>query len=376
LSLPAPLLDPTDPREEVAAALREWLHLQRLLALRPQDAVAALAKAPDPTAALRRCGERTPPDTAWLDAAVATLSRQQAVALPWTSPLYPERARQLSDAAPLLLVRGDPGLLQRPAVAIVGARAATGYGRVVAEQFAGELAAAGLVVVSGLALGIDSVAHGAALAVGGTTLAVQACGPDIIYPGRHHGLARRILEQGALVTEFPPGTRPRPGFFPLRNRLISALAATLLVVEARERSGSLVTATHAADQGLEVWAVPGPLSSPTSAGTNRLIFDGADIALSPQLILESLQRKGVLPPPPPPNRADRAGSLLPAAKKPSALVSALLHQPMTRDELAQRLELAPENLAVELLELELAGAVIEDRDGRLRVVSPQKVPGL
>jgi DNA processing protein len=165
--------------------------------------------------------------------------------------------------------------------------------------------------------------------------------------------------------------RPRPGFFPLRNRLISALSAAVLVVEARERSGSLVTASHAAHQGVEVWAVPGPLGAPASMGTNRLLFDGAHPALSPEHILESLVWAGLLP------LRTRAGSAVPArGSAHSALVEALLHRPMTRDELARSLALAPERLALQLLELELSGSVAEDRDGKLRVVSPEKLPGL
>lgn len=374
--LPA-FLDPADPCPATSRALRRWLALQHALALRPQQAVGALARDADPARALRRAGA-APLDARRLDADVAILRRLGGVALPWTSPAYPEAARHLSDAAPLLLVRGDAGLLARPAVAVVGSRAASAYGRAVARRFAAELAAADLVIVSGLATGIDGVAHRAALEVGGATLAVQACGPDVVYPARHRGLAERIARSGAIVSEFPPGTQPRPGFFPLRNRLISAFSAAVLVVEARERSGSLVTASHAANQGIDVWAVPGPLGSPTSVGTNRLLYDGAYAAISPAVMLEKLRFQGVLPPAPAPARSAttdaRAAIRRPAAS--DALIAALLHQPMTRDELARALARPPQQLAPELLELELAGAVAEDRDGRLRVVSPEKVPGL
>jgi DNA processing protein len=368
-------LDPADPRPAAGHALRRWLDLQRGLALRPQDAVGALARDADPARALRLAGGAAAAPRQ-LDADVATLRRLGALALPWTSPAYPEAARQLSDAAPLLLVRGDARLLARPALAVVGSRAASAYGRAVARRFAAELAAAGLVIVSGLATGIDGIAHRAALEVGGATLAVQACGLDVVYPARHRGLAESIARSGAIVTEFPPGTQPRAGFFPLRNRLISALSAAVLVVEARERSGSLVTAAHAANQGVDVWAVPGPLGSPTSAGANRLLYDGAHVALSPAVVLEKLRSQGVLPPAPRPARRPRGRAAAPRRAECDGLVAALLHRPMTRDELARALERAPQQLAPELLELELAGAVAEDRDGRLRVVSPEKVPGL
>jgi DNA processing protein len=374
--LPA-FLDPADPRPATARALRRWLDLQHALALRPQEAVAALAHGTDPARALVRAGG-TPLDARQLDASVATLRRLGGLALPWTSPAYPEAARQLSDAAPLLLVRGDARLLAQPALAVVGSRAASAYGRAVARRFAGELAAAGLVIVSGLATGIDAVAHRAALEVGGATVAVQACGLDVVYPARHRRLAESIARSGAIVTEFPPGTPPRPGFFPLRNRLISAFSAAVLVVEARERSGSLVTASHAANQGVDVWAVPGPLGSPTSAGTNRLLYDGAYVAISPAVIVEKLRFHGVLPPARAPARraATRARSATSPRAEGDGLIAALLHRPMSRDELARALACTPQQLAPELLELELAGAVAEDRDGRLRVVSPEKVPGL
>jgi len=375
------LLDPGDPRPEVAASLRAWLALQARLGLRPQEAVRVLERAREPRAALRLLGG---PPTARVDLerAVAALRRVGAVAVPWLSSAYPERARRLSDAPPLLLVRGDPTLLEAPAVAIVGSRAATSYGRRVAHDFAGELAAAGLVVISGLATGIDAEAHRGALEAGGRTLAVQACGPDRVYPARHRSLSERIVRSGAVVTEFAPGTRPRRGFFPHRNRLISAMSLVVLVVEARERSGSLVTAAHAGDQGVPVWAVPGPLSAPTSAGTNRLLFEGASPALSPGLILESLGLAHALP-----ERASPApaastsiqdaphpgGCAAPSGPQRSdaqrRIVAALREEPMTRDRLLRRLGVGPEALASDLLELELDGSVAEDRDGLLRVVS-------
>jgi DNA processing protein len=376
VTVPAPaLLDPGDPRPEVAAELRAWLALQRALALRPQDALAALMRCPEPRAALR-LARAAPAPPAALEVALRVLRRVGAVALPWTSPAYPERARQLADAAPLLLVRGDPALLSRPAVAVVGARAASAYGLRAAEHFSRELAAAGLVIVSGLATGIDAVAHRTALAAGAATIAVQACGPDRVYPARHAALAEEIARHGALVTEFPPGTRPRPGFFPLRNRLIAALSEAVLVVEARARSGSLVTASHAAAQGVDVWAVPGPLGAPASEGANRLLYDGAYVALAPELILERLRARGVLAPAPRRRARRRAHAAGAPSEAQHRILAALAGAPATRDELARRLGCAPAALAVELLELELAGEVALDRDGRLRSVSPEPTPGL
>jgi len=367
------VLRPGDPRPEVGAALRAWLDLQRALALRPQIAKEILQRSRDPRAALRLAGE-APAPAARLEAGVAALRRVDAVAVPFGSGAYPERLAVLSDAAPLLLVRGDVAALAGPCVAVVGARAASVYGRAVARRFAAELAAAGLVIVSGLALGIDAIAHDAALEAGGRTVAVQACGPERVYPARHRALAERICASGAVVTEFAPGTAPQPAYFPLRNRLISGLCLAVLVVEARERSGSLITAGHAAQQGVDVFAVPGPIHAPTSAGTNRLLFQGAGVALAPEVILDELRRQGSLPaelPRPagatPPDASAGAGD--PAALEHQRIVAALLDEPLSRDQLGRRLERSPEQLCLALLELELAGRVAEDRDGRLRVVS-------
>jgi DNA processing protein len=252
-----------------------------------------------------------------------------------------------------------PALLLARAVAIVGSRAPTEPGRATARRLAFDLARAGLVVVSGLAHGIDAAAHEGALAAGGATVAFQACGPERIYPAAHRRLAERIAAQGAVVTELPPGTPPLPAYFPLRNRLISALSEAVIVVEARERSGSLVTARCAADQGVDVWAVPGPLDSPTHAGTNRLIQDGAGLLIEAADVLEGL---GIARPAP---RRDDAAPAGPLAR---ALLAALRGGGLARDELPAALGRPAAEVSAALLELELAGRVREDRDGRLRVL--------
>jgi DNA processing protein len=180
-----------------------------------------------------------------------------------------------------------------------------------------------------------------------------------VYPSAHRPLAQRIAERGALVSEFFPGTPALPAHFPFRNRLISALATAVLVIEARLRSGSLVTARHAADQGVELYAVPGPLGAPTSEGTNRLLRDGAHVALEPEDLLRPLGLCAE------PRRRRRSARIDPRQR---SLLAAIREAPATPDELAERLGTAPERLAVDLVELELAGAVATDRDGRLRVV--------
>jgi DNA processing protein len=253
-------------------------------------------------------------------------------------------------------------------VAIVGARAATHYGRTVARELAATLARAGLVVVSGLAMGVDAAAHEGALEAGGLTVAFQACGPDRVYPAVHRLLADRIARAGAVVSELPPGTPPRAPHFPLRNRLISALSLAVVVVEARQRSGSLITARHAADQGVDVFAVPGPITAPTSQGPNRLIQEGATPLLTSADILEPLSRTLSLP------LRDLASGGREAAARDSKLtrsiLAALRDAPMTRDQLARRLDLSLSALALDLIQLELDGRVAEERDGRLHPIAP------
>jgi DNA processing protein len=353
-------VDVLDAREPACREpLLGWLALQREFVLRPQKLPegvrgAALAR-PWEAAAVQ------PLPRAKGEQVLAALARGGVCAVPIASPSYPERLRRLRDAPVLLLVRGTPALLLVRAVAIVGPRAPTEYGRALARRFAFELARAGLAIVSGLARGVDAAAHEGALEAGGATLAFQACGPEQVYPAAHRGLAERIARQGAVLTEFPPGTPPLAPYFPLRNRLISALAEAVIVIEARERSGSLVTARLAADQSIDVWAVPGPLGAPTSAGTNRLIQSGAGLLIESGDVLAKL---GLAAPAP-----ERAASA-PAGKLARALLRALARGGLTRDELPAALGQPPPALAAALLELELAGRVREDRDGRLRVVRP------
>jgi len=360
--LPA-VLDPADPSPAVQTALRDWLALQHAFALRPQQVVPCLREHGDPRRALAEQRGRAP-DAASLERQLAQLRADRVVALPLASSAFPPGLARLDDAPLLLLVQGDLEALRAPCVAIVGSRAPSIHGRVVAERFAAEIARAGACVVSGLAIGIDSVAHRAALAAGGRTLAVQACGPDRVYPARHRELAGQVAARGALLSELPPGTPALRPHFPFRNRLISALALCVLVVEARLRSGSLVTARHAADQGIDVWAVPGPLGTPVCEGTNRLLRDGAHVALEPDDLLRPLGLEA-----PPHARVQREARTAEAPPGGVARVlRALQGAPATVDELAQRLGRAPEALAPELLELELAGRIGTDRDGRLRAL--------
>jgi DNA processing protein len=362
---PPDLLDPAAS----ARALRPWLSLQQALCFRPALAASLLHEHGDAERALRAAG-LPPPAPAALERALAALRRVGAQGLPLGSPAYPSRLARYPDPAPLLFVQGDAGALLAPGIAIVGSRAATRHGLALAHAFAFALARAGLVVISGLARGIDAAAHEGALAAGGRTIAVQACGPDLLYPACHRRLAGRIAAQGALVTEFPPGTPPRREHFPLRNRLISGLAVALLVIEARERSGTLLTAAHAAAQGLEVFALPGPVATPSCAGSNRLLRDGVHLVLDPDDLLGMLRLGGLRLEPLASAPATVVRSRTATVSRGAAeILAALAHAPADRDELARRLSRAQGELALELLELELAGRIREERDGRLRVVS-------
>ncbi|HUH16047.1 MAG TPA: DNA-processing protein DprA [Gaiellaceae bacterium] len=257
---------------------------------------------------------------------------------------FPPLLRAIHDPPVGLFLRGagSAELLRRPAVGIVGARACSPYGAQVARSLGRELAGAGLVVVSGLARGVDGEAHRGALEADGLTVAVLGCGVDRDYPASNRELARRICERGLVVSEYAPGVEPAPWRFPARNRIIAGLAAATVVVEARERSGALITADLALEEGREVFAVPGEITSALSAGTNALLRQGATALTSPDDVLDALglERRAAIAPP-----AEAAAFL------------ALL--PASADELARATGKEAGELAAELCELELAGLVRE-----------------
>ncbi len=201
---------------------------------------------------------------------------------------YPALLRQITQPPPLLYVRGTLDPADEWALAVVGTRSPTSYGKEATRRLIGDLAGAGITVVSGLALGIDTIAHTSALEASGRTIAVLGCGVDCVYPERNRALAEEIMSNGAIMSEYPLGTMPAPANFPPRNRLISGLSRGTLVVEAGERSGALITVSFALEQGRDVFAVPGQIFSRTSAGTNKLIRDGAGLVTEAQDILEAL----------------------------------------------------------------------------------------
>jgi len=262
-------------------------------------------------------------------------------------PRYPQQLLQIPDPPPLLYVKGRAELLSRPALAVVGSRNASAQGAANAEAFARTLSEAGLTVVSGLALGVDAAAHRGGLAGPASSVAVLGNGADIVYPARNRALAHDLAARGALISEFPLGTRPLAGNFPRRNRLISGLALGCLVVEAAADSGSLVTARLAAEQGREVFAIPGSIHSPLSRGCHALIKQGAKLVESARDILEELR----LPVRSQPAPAD------PADARARELLDALGHDPCDVDTLAARSGLAPAELAALLTQLELDGHI-------------------
>ena len=263
---------------------------------------------------------------------------------------YPRRLKEIDQPPPVLYLRGSLYPEDGWAVAVVGTRRITAYGRQVAEEVAGMLARNGVTVISGLARGVDSVAHQAALSAGGRTLAVLGNGVDQVYPPEHRRLADEIIENGALISDYPPGTRPDASNFPPRNRIISGLSMAVVVVEAGQNSGALITAAFAADQGREVFAVPGNINAPHSRGTNRLIQDGAHPLLDPQEILEVLELNMVTE-----QRAARV--VLPAGAIEAQLFGALGREPLHIDEIRARTDIPIDQVTATLALMELKGMV-------------------
>lgn len=282
---------------------------------------------------------------------------------------YPNTLRDCERPPAALFVIGDPDWLQTAQLAMVGSRNPTPVGADNARQFAAELARRGLTITSGLALGVDAQAHEGALQADGGTIAVLGTGPDRVYPASHRELAHRIAEQGALVTEFPPGTAPRKESFPQRNRIISGLSLGTLVVEAALQSGSLITARHATEQGREVFAIPGSIHNPLARGAHRLIRDGAKLVESAADILEELGPllANLRQPRQATNRpfSQRKSQAEDQQPDPASekLISVLGHDAATVDTLIQRSGLTAEAVSSMLLILELEGRVARTSSG-------------
>ena len=289
--------------------------------------------------------------------ALGTLRRERAVVLTPDDAAFPDTFRALADPPFVLFAAGDLDLLQAPAVAFVGTRTPTPYGRAATATLAGGIARAGYAVVSGFARGIDTEAHLAALDAGGATVGVLGHGIDSVYPPENRALFDRIRDEGLLVTELPPGERPKAGNFPRRNRLIAALSRAVVVVEMGLKSGAQHTVSYALDSGREVMSVPGPIDAPSSVGTNQLIRDGARMVTAVEDVLEELE--GVRRPPAlaaPRERAEQP--VLPLLTAPqNRVVAALAPEGKHVDLLCAETGIGAGELLGLLLELELRGFV-------------------
>ncbi len=289
-------------------------------------------------------------------------------------PRYPAQLAAIPGSPAALFIEGDPAQLSRPQVAIVGSRAATSAGRENAFEFAARLAAHGFAITSGLATGIDAAAHEGALAAGGVTIAVCGTGLDRIYPAENRELAGRIAATGALVSEFPTGTPPHAHHFPRRNRLMSGLARGVLVVEAAARSGSLITARLAGEQGREVMAIPGSIHNPLARGCHRLIKDGAALVETVDDVLAALGLFGAA------GAANPAAETRNVAENPDGeldsdaemLLNALGFEPADLDRLVERTGLAAQSVISTLQLLELEGRVESQAGGRYSRTSARR----
>ncbi|MFZ5908858.1 MAG: DNA-processing protein DprA [Chloroflexota bacterium] len=270
--------------------------------------------------------------------------------LTWQDEAYPQRLREISQPPPVLYLRGELLPEDTWAVAIVGTRRVTPYGRQVTEQIASFLAGNGVTVVSGLARGVDAIAHQAALRAGGRTLAVLGSGVDRIYPPENRALAEQVCERGALLSDYAPGTAPESANFPPRNRIISGLSMAVVVVEAGETSGALITAEFAAEQGREIFAVPGSILAPQSKGANKLIQQGALPLLSASDVMQALNLTRV-------GQHKAARKAIPSDAVEAKLMSALGDEPLHVDEIRNQTDLPVEKVSATLIMMELKGMV-------------------
>ncbi|PLK50283.1 DNA-processing protein DprA [Uliginosibacterium sp. TH139] len=305
---------------------------------------------------------RTHDNSALVETALVWANEPGNAILTLGDATYPQALLQIADPPSLLYAKGRVELLQQPAIAMVGARAATPQGEANAEAFAEAFAAANLTVISGLALGVDAAAHRGALKAAGSTIAVIGTGADRIYPARNAALARRIAENGLVISEFPLGTPPTPYNFPRRNRIISGLARGVLVVEAAVDSGSLITARTAIEQGRDVFAIPGSIHSPQARGCHRLIKQGAKLVESAQDVLEEL------------DWAHNA-HIAPVVSQASAdaeelgLLGQMGFDPVDPDTLGTRAGLTPDALFAILTTLELDGRIARLAGGRFQRIT-------
>ena len=270
--------------------------------------------------------------------------------LTWDDELYPPRLKEIEQPPPVLYIRGEILPEDHFAVAIVGTRKITSYGRQVTEELSAFLAANGVTVISGLARGVDAVAHSAAIKAGGRTMAVLGSGVDRIYPPENRALAEQMMTRGALISDYRVGTAPDASKFPPRNRIISGLSLAVVVVEAGETSGALITAEFAAEQGREIFAVPGSILAPQSKGTNKLIQNGALPLLTPQDLMQALNLTRV-------GAQKSARKILPADEVEAQLMNTIGSEPMHVNEIRNQTGLPVEKVSAALVMMELKGMV-------------------
>ncbi|MBN1283880.1 MAG: DNA-processing protein DprA [Anaerolineae bacterium] len=285
-----------------------------------------------------------------LDRIMAKVAEAGARVLTWEDGEYPNALRNAPNPPPVLYIKGELTEADDWALGVVGTRKSTGYGHAVTKRIVETLARSGVTIVSGLAKGIDGVAHRAALDAGGRTIAVLGCGIDIIYPPDHRALAEDIIKSGAIVSEYPIGAKPEGKNFPPRNRIISGLSMGVLVVEAGERSGALITTTYAAEQGRDVFAVPGPILAATSRGANRLIQEGAKLVMDAEDILEELNLGMAI-------QQAEIREVIPATDIEARLMQLLAGGPLHIDELCRQSGLSIARVSGDLTLMELKGLV-------------------
>ncbi len=285
-----------------------------------------------------------------LDAEMEKLERFGVQAISYHDPAYPARLREIYDYPPLIYVRGSLLPEDEWCLAVVGTRRASVYGRQVTEEMVTDLIPNRITVASGLAKGVDTIAHRSALAAGGRTIAVFASGLDIVYPAENTELARRIIQQGALISEYPLGTKPRAEYFPRRNRIMSGMSLGVLVTEAGETSGALITANMALEQNREVFAIPGSILSPVSRGTNNLIKEGAKLVNRYTDILEELNLMSVA-------CQLEMKEIMPASDNESQLMKHLSAEPLHIDEISHSSGLPAATVSSTLAMMELKGLV-------------------
>jgi DNA processing protein len=354
--------------------ISNWLALLRVPGLRPDQyhLLIDVFGAPDKVfaasaASLNKLGLRAEsvsailnPATAQTDADLQWLQHENHHVITFHDARYPDLLKTIPAPPPLLFVRGDPDYLQLPQLAMVGSRTPTASGHKTAMEFARHLSKSGITITSGLARGIDGACHQGALEGIAGTIALVAHGLDIVYPAAHRKLAEQIMHNGAIVSEHPIGTEPLKAYFPRRNRIISGLSLGTLVVEAALKSGSLITAKHALEQGREVFAIPGSIHNPLARGCHQLIRQGAKLVETADDILEELS--ALLP-------AELATATSVTASNQSVqtldpdhqkLLKCLAYEPMPIDELVNRSGFAASEVASMLLILELEGCVVSD----------------